>query len=105
MLTRSRHLLVALAAVALWATVAGTVTGAIEGRTECLEGVRVDLVVAGGGSTTCSTDAFGDFRFERATPGTRAVLRVTHPGRVPVEREVAPGDGVVQGFHLEPAPV
>lgn len=45
MLTRSRHLLVALAAVALWATVAGTVTGPARMHGQTVLGI---LCFAGG---------------------------------------------------------
>ena len=55
--------------------VAGTVTGPIAGRDECLEGVVVRLVAADGLAREARTDAFGDFRFDVARDAGAIRLR------------------------------
>ena len=62
--------------------VGGTVTHVHDGVDDCAEGASVELLRDGAVVATCSTDAFGEFRFDRLAPGSGAcVVRVSFHGR------------------------
>ena len=83
--------------------VAGTVTGPIAGRDECLEGVVVRLVAADGLAREVRTDAFGDFRFDVARDAGAIRLRVEHPGFHAHDREIDPARAAPLALRLEAA--
>ena len=60
--------------------IGAAVTAMIEGRSECVEGADVVLQQAGRTLAQTSTDAFGEFRFDRLRPGSGEYdIQVVHP--------------------------
>jgi hypothetical protein len=45
--------------------IGGSVSALVDGVDECIEGANVELLHEGTAAASCSTDAFGDFRFDR----------------------------------------
>jgi hypothetical protein len=50
--------------------IGGSVSALLEGVEECVEGASVELLRAGEPARHCTTDAFGDFRFDRLAPNS-----------------------------------
>ncbi|ROZ75045.1 4Fe-4S dicluster domain-containing protein [Ramlibacter sp. WS9] len=70
--------------------IGGSVTAAIDGRIECVEGAQVELLPSGTAAASALTDAFGDFKFDAVAPGSGAfTLRVSHPQYGSAERGIA----------------
>jgi Fe-S-cluster-containing dehydrogenase component len=70
--------------------VGGTVVGEIDGRKECLEGVVVELLLAGNPLATTTTDAFGEFRIDELSgDGTDYTLRLSQKDLSPLEMSVS----------------
>lgn len=60
--------------------IAGSVTGLVDGRTECVAGAEAILLRGGSKLASAVTDAFGDFKFDALLPNSGAYLvRVSHP--------------------------
>jgi Fe-S-cluster-containing dehydrogenase component len=58
----------------------GAVSALIAGRPECIEGASVALHHAGTMVAQASTDAFGEFRFDRLVPNSgEYVIEIAHP--------------------------
>ena len=80
--------------------VAGTVTGKVGGRIECLEGARVTLLLEQG-TEIATTDCFGDFRFEAVPRADRVQIKVECAGYAPCQTSLEADE--VCAVHLEPA--
>ena len=80
--------------------VAGTVTGDVGGRTECLEGARVSLVLESGATQIAMTDSFGDFRFEAVPHADLVHLKVECAGYSPYQASIEPEVNEPFGIHL-----
>lgn len=60
--------------------IGAAVTATIDGRSECVESADVVLRQAGRAVAQTSTDAFGEFRFDRLAPGSGDYhIEVAHP--------------------------
>ncbi|MDP2679090.1 MAG: carboxypeptidase regulatory-like domain-containing protein [Rhodoferax sp.] len=67
--------------------IAGSVTAAINGRVECLEGAQVALQRAGVSVASTTTDVFGDFKFDALPQHSGSyVVRISHPEHGQTER-------------------
>lgn len=72
--------------------VGGSVTAAIDGRTECVAGAEVELMRGQQVIARTKTDAFGDFRFDGLEPDSGScVVRVKHAASGRAERELTLG--------------
>lgn len=80
----------------------GSVSGAVGGRIECIEGARIELEIEGAERLVTQTDAFGDFRFTPHPAAERGILRVRHAAFVGQERAIDLVEGMVASFDLEP---
>ena len=79
---------------------AGTVTGWVAGRTECLEGAVVTLRLGDGRVLSASTDAFGDFLFELDAGSEPRRLTIAAEGFRTAEIDVEPTIDTI--FALDP---
>lgn len=70
--------------------VAGSVFGDVEGRSECLEGARVRVVLENGTTLATETDTFGDFRLATPLDVGTVELAVEHPGFETLHTRVRP---------------
>jgi hypothetical protein len=62
--------------------IGGSVSGLVDGVEECTEGANVELLHADAPAQRCTTDAFGDFRFDRLAPRSGSyTLRIASGGR------------------------
>jgi len=67
--------------------IGASVSAVIDGVDECVEGASVELLHAGAPAGRCTTDAFGDFRFDRLAPRSGSyTVRIASGGR---QHEVA----------------
>ncbi len=86
------------------AFVAGSVSAAINGRIECVEGAMVSLAIDGQDDVIAQTDGFGDFKFDRLQgKGEGCTVRVLADGFAPFERRVEVSESINLGdIRLEP---
>jgi Fe-S-cluster-containing dehydrogenase component len=67
--------------------IGGSASAQVEGVEECVEGASVELLRDGEPAGRCTTDAFGDFRFDRLAPRSGSyTVRISSDGR---QREIA----------------
>jgi Fe-S-cluster-containing dehydrogenase component len=86
--------------------IGGSVTAIVAGRVECLAGACVELRGAESALATCSTDAFGDFKFDGLLPHSGNYdISVHHPeyGQVSQTVLVADRSVVLPELRLLPA--
>ncbi|MCP5075479.1 MAG: oxidoreductase [Rhodobacteraceae bacterium] len=71
----------------------GTVVGDVAGRTECLEGVAVELMQEGKPVAQAATDAFGEFKIDALSGGgANYILHLNREGYEPFEMAVVLGE-------------
>ena len=67
----------------------GTVVGLMGSKTECLEGVSVEIFQSGDAICFTSTDAFGEFKIDGLVgKGEKYILRLVFEGYLPLEKSV-----------------
>jgi Fe-S-cluster-containing dehydrogenase component len=85
--------------------IGGEVTAVISGRSECVEGATVTLRRAECVIEQASTDSFGEFRFDRLTPGgDEYEIDVSHPSHGRASRRARLGEGSLSLGEIELRP-